>query len=98
MPLRSNDGTPWTWRRAAPRYLALLAASIVTFHGGFGLGWLGTAVAVLCGFGGGFLVWFGFWRLSKREPTVLPAESVRGRLHFSVAVRDGRVQRVPQAF
>jgi hypothetical protein len=93
--MRSNDGTPWTWRRAAPRYLLLLVASVLAFHSGFGLGWLGTTIAVLCGFGGGFLVWFAAWRLSKRRPTVVPADSVRARV-LLWAVRRGYGRRGPR--
>ena len=78
--LRSNDGTPWTWQTAAPRYLALLAAGALTFHVGFGLGWPGTAIAIVCAFGGAFLVWFSFWRLSRSGPEVVSASSTRGRL------------------
>ncbi len=59
---------PWTWQRAAPRYLALLVASVFAFHTGFGLGWVGTAVAIVVAFGSAFALWFAAWRLSRNGP------------------------------
>jgi len=87
MAWRTRDGTPWTWQWALPRYLVLLAGGIFVFHGGFGLGWLGTSIALLCAFGGALLLWLWARRLSRNGPVELPESSLRGRFLLWVARR-----------
>jgi membrane associated rhomboid family serine protease len=90
---RKRDGTRWTWQWALPRYLVLLAGGIFLFHGTFGLGWLGTSIAILCAFGGAFLLWFSAWRLSRNGPVEVPAGSLRGRfLAWVVRRSSGRAR------
>jgi len=68
----------------------LLVSSVFIFHNGFGLGWPGTAVAILCAFGGAFVVWLAAWRWSRSGPHEYSADSRRGRFLLWAAQRAAR--------
>lgn len=77
MQFRNSDGTPYSWKAAAPHFGALLVGAIVLFRFGLSLSWQGTVEVVTAAFLGAALFWGTFVWLGRNGPITLPRGSAR---------------------